>query len=457
MKTGTSLSGESLLESIEDHFKKIPDHRSSSHIEIDLKDFLMSGFAMFSLKYSSLFKFEEEMRAESEAASMLTGLYNIGRVPSDTQFRAVVDEIDPKYFRPLFQKLVSKCQRSGHLADFQFIDRKYLLSVDGTEYFSSDNIKCSSCMKRNLANEKVGYYHQMLAGSIVHPEKRTVIPVMPEPITKRDGQNKNDCERNAIRRFLDNFRALHPKLETILIADALHATGPLIRDLKFYNMNYILGVKPGSHEKLFEGIYSPENLGRLSHVVIEEELGAKVKKKRTHEFKYSNGALLNHSNVTTTVNFMEYWETTRWVGKGGRQIEKKIHFSWVTDLTITHHNVMQVMRGGRARWKIENETFNTLKNQGYEFEHNFGHGYRNLSTNLSLIMFLVFLFDQLQEIGCKNFQRALLRVNNRRSYLWEKIKSVYQHLRDFAPNVEIKSWKEFIERLSGIPPSSKHE
>jgi hypothetical protein len=46
------------------------------------------------------------------------------------------------------------------------------------------------------------------------------------------------------------------------------------------------------------------------------------------------------------------------------------HFAWVTDLTITEENAPTLVAGGRARWKIENETFNTLKNQGYHFEHN---------------------------------------------------------------------------------------
>jgi hypothetical protein len=293
----------------------------------------------------------------------------------------------------------------------------------------------------------------MLAGSIVHPEKRTVIPVMPEPILKQDGATKNDSERNAMRRFLDNLRASHPKIELILIADALHSTGPLIRDLKHYNMNFILGVKPGSHEKLFAHIERSDELGRLSHFTVEEEIGDKVKKKRIHHFRYTNGVLLNHSDVTTTVNYLEYWETTQWVGKGGRLEETKVHFSWVTDFTVTHHNVMQIMRGGRARWKIENETFNTLKNQGYEFEHNFGHGYNNLSTNLAMIMFLVFLFDQLQEIGCKDFQKALANNSGRRSYLWRKIRSVYEVLSEYDLPLKIKSWSDFLIKLGGAPPT----
>ena len=49
-----------------------------------------------------------------------------------------------------------------------------------------------------------------------------------------------------------------------------------------------------------------------------------------------------------------------------------------------------LMWGGRARWKIENETFNTLKNQGYHFEHNYGHGYQHLSVVLAMLMLLAF-------------------------------------------------------------------
>ena len=107
--------------------------------------------------------------------------------------------------------------------------------------------------------------------------------------------------------------------------------------------------------------------------------------------------------------------------------EQKRHFSWVTSIELDESNLMEVMRGGRARWKIENETFNTLKNQGYEFEHNFGHGYKNLSVNFSCIMVLTFLFDQLQELGCKLFQKALKKNSGRRSYLFENIKGSYQN------------------------------
>ena len=88
-----------------------------------------------------------------------------------------------------------------------------------------------------------------------------------------------------------------------------------------------------------------------------------------HVFRWSNGAPLNDSHPDLEVNFLEYWER--------RPNGKERHFSWVADLRIDRWNAMDLMRAGRARWRIENETFNTLKNQGYEFEHNFGHSERH--------------------------------------------------------------------------------
>jgi hypothetical protein len=82
------------------------------------------------------------------------------------------------------------------------------------------------------------------------------------------------------------------------------------------------------------------------------------------------------------------------------------------------------MRAGRSRWKIENETFNTLKNQGYCFDHNFGHGEKNLGTVFSLLMMLAFLIDQIQQRTNKVFQAALKVAKSRRE-LWERIRNLW--------------------------------
>jgi hypothetical protein len=116
------------------------------------------------------------------------------------------------------------------------------------------------------------------------------------------------------------------------------------------------------------------------------------------------------------VNFLEYWEIT----------PKKVqHFSWVTDFTITESNAYKLMRGGRARWKIENETFNTLKNQGYHFEHNYGLGKKNLSLNFTMLMMLAFLVDQTQQLSCKLF-KAVLKKQGSKKALWDRMRSMFK-------------------------------
>ena len=85
-----------------------------------------------------------------------------------------------------------------------------------------------------------------------------------------------------------------------------------------------------------------------------------------------NQVPLNKSNPDLLVNVLEYIQIDK--------NEKITKFSWVTDLLITDENVFDLMRAGRVRWKVRNETFNTLKNQGYNLGHNYGLGKKNLSA-----------------------------------------------------------------------------
>jgi len=252
----------------------------------------------------------------------------------------------------------------------------------------------------------------MLGGAIVHPDLKEVIPLAPEPIIKQDGATKNDCERNAAKRFFEQLRRDHPHLPLIITEDALSANAPHLEELEKHNLHYILGVKTGDHAFLFEQVAAAHQAGLTTEV---ESNGAGV----IHRFRFLNQVPLNKSHPDRLVNFVEYWE----IKKNG----KIQHFSWITDFTVTADNVFQIMRGGRARWKIENETFNTLKNQGYHFEHNFGHGDKNLSVVFALLMMLAFLVDQVQQAACRLFQAVLNKIGCR-TRVWEHIRSLFHSL-----------------------------
>jgi hypothetical protein len=288
------------------------------------------------------------------------------------------------------------------------------VSVDGSEFFRSEKIHCAGCRVTHHKDGTVSYSHQMLGAVIVHPDRREVIPLCPEPIVKQDGQSKNDCEHNAMLRLLPDMRREHPHLHMIVVADGLASKAPNIREMQAWGFHYILGAKPGDHAYLFGEIERRRASGAMT--VVER---TDPKTDRRQVCRFVAGVPLNESNLDLLVNFVDYAEIDPASG------EKVLYFSWVTDLTVTRKNVWEIVRGGRARWKVENETFNTLKNQGYNAKHNYGHG-PNLSTVFTYLMMLAFLVDQVQQLCCPLFQAALDKLGSRRS-LWQKIRGKFDN------------------------------
>ena len=388
----------------------------------------MAGFAMFSLKDSSLLEFDDR-RSKDEN---LRKIYGLERVPSDTQMRAIVDPVSWEEIKPVFKEVYQVVKQKGVMEQMKFLGH-YLVSLDGSGYYSSKKIHCANCLERkNSKSGEITYHHQMLAGAIVHPDKETVIPLAPEPIIKQDGEAKNDCERNAAKRFMAQLRADHPVEPFIITEDALSANAPHLKELKKHNLRFILGVKEGDHPFLFEQVEQAHQAGQSTEYEV-------TRKGVIHRFRFINQVSLNGSNQDVLVNFVEYWEI-----KG----DKVQHFCWITDLTVTKLNLFELMRGGRARWKIENETFNTLKNQGYNFEHNYGHGQQNLSVNFALLMMLAFLVDQVQQLAFPLFQAALKKAGSRKR-LWQHLRALFYTL-EFAALEDIFSALLYGYKVEGL-------
>src|SRR5262244_2831259 len=413
------LSADALFRLVHSGFASLPDHRLDD-TEIALADALMSAFAMFSLKAPSLLAFDKE-RAEGN----LHTIYGIARVPCDTYMREILDPVSPKVLRPVFKSIFRQLQRGKALEPMVFLDGHYLLALDGTEYFSSKTIHCASCLHRVHRNGAITYAHQMLGAAIIHPDMRAVIPLMPEPIVRHDGTSKNDCERNAAKRFVAKLRQDHPHLKFIVTEDSLSSNAPHIETLQQHELHYILGVKEGDHAFLFQQVQAAEQAGRVTHYERHDRTAGVI-----HRFRFVNDMPLNASNADVRVNFIEYWEI------GGAKVQ---HFSWVTDLRVSKRNVFHPMRGGRARWKIENETFNTLKNQGYHFEHNYGHGEQNLSVVFAMLMMLAFLVDQTQQLCCALFRAVWAKFGSKR-LLWERMRALFY---DYC----LHSMRELLEAL----------
>jgi hypothetical protein len=369
----------------------------------------MAGLAIFSLKFPSLLQFDQRRGTDEFLKSNLKNLFGLDRIPSDTRLREILDPIDPKSLRRPFKAVFAELQRGKALEAYQFYKGSVLISIDGTGYFSSDTVHCSNCCSKVHRDGKVTYYHQLLGAALVHPDQPVVIPLAPEPIIKQDGAKKNDCERNASQRMLRDLRREHPHLDAIIIEDGLASNSPHIRLLRELKYNFILGAKPGDHAYLFQALNDVAEHGLPT---VHEEVSGGT----TCRYEFINDVPLNAAEDAVRINFLRYYEIV-----GGKIVRQ---FSWVTDYRLSENNVEKIMIGGRARWKIENETFNTLKNQGYQFEHNFGHGDQNLSTNFAMLMMLAFLIDQAQALCCRVFQAAAKKLVSKRS-LWEAMRGAF--------------------------------
>lgn len=428
----THLSFNAMRKAISEVFLTITDKRQSGKVDFELHDCLMSALAMMFFQDPSLLSFQRRMQDRMQCSN-LKNMFNVRDIPGDAVLRKVLDAVDTQKISPCFSVLFQHLQRGKQLLPYQLDNGHYLIALDGSQYFSSENINCPSCLTYKGAKSKARYSHQILQAVLLHPDMRQVIPLAPEPIIKTDGNDKNDCERSAGKRLVGKIRRVHPKLKIMIIGDGLYSNQPFIDALTESGMSFVLVAKPTDHKVLFQWVDEIDALKGVDHLELADSKG------RRHLYRWVNQVPLNGTRNADHINFFEYWLT---VGQ-----KATYHNSWVTDQPISRENIVELVKAGRARWKIENETFNTLKNQGYHIEHNFGHGQQYLSNNFFVLNLLAFFIHQILELCDSGYQYCRSKFSSRREY-WNNLRiaihmmlfSDFDHLlRNVADPPEIRA------------------
>lgn len=410
-----------LIKLVREGFKSIKDHRGYNST-YSLPDLLSAGFAIFSLKDPSLLAFREQFPQRSEN---LKRIYGIERIPEDTALREGLDGIDPALLQAQFKPMLERLRLEGVVENRQVLGGYTLLAGDGTQHFCSSSRSCPHCLTKQHRNGSTTYHHQLLAAVWVQPGEKTVFPVAVEPIVRQDGRQKNDCELNAAKRLIPRIRQAMPNDRLLLTLDALYANAPLIRVLKEQDICFLIGIKEG---------YVLIQTERLAEQGALKEISWEVDG-RVCAIRFANDLILNGQNQDLLVNYLEYVEVD------AQSAEILFFSSWITDLPIYEDNAQEMVTVARTRWKIENETFNTLKNQGYYLEHNYGHGKEYLATNFAILTFLAFLIDQMAQCLDNAFQKALAVYQTKRAF-WEKVRQVF----DLLPAVSMNAIYRFIAK-----------
>ena len=411
--TSLVLPYDSQMSQIRSYFDKIPDSRAAN-IVYKLSDVLMSGLAMFILKHPSIHRFEQQTKQEQVN---LQALFGIEKLCTDAQMRNILDEVSPEHLRGFFTDYYSQLQQKGLIDDYRYYDNCFILAIDGVEHFNSTKINCPNCQCTNHSNGSVHYSHAMLVASIVCPKQAEVFPLSLEPIVKQDGVEKNDCERNACGRLMTGLQKNYARQRFIFTGDALFANAPHIRRILADFWHFVLNIKPKSHKTLFNAFEARRKAKALGFMERRD-------KGEIHRFYWANNLPLCETGADVRVNVLWYEFTDK---KG-----KTTTFTWCTDFPLNKKNVQKIMEIGRCRWKIENETFNTLKNQGYHFEHNYGHGYKHLATTLAFIMFIAFAIDQLVQKTGALFKKVW-DATKTKARIWESLRAVFmtQYVKSF--------------------------
>lgn len=421
-----------LLKLLTSNLQEIPDTRQLHKIKYTLKDTYLSMFAMFYLQDPSLLEFQRRIQEKIQTNNLKT-IFGIENIPSDTQIRTIIDSHSYAHLHKAFTSLFRLLQRGKKLEPYRFLKNRYLITIDGSEYFSSENISCQKCLRKKGESGKQRFYHQMVQATLVHPELREVIPLSPEFIRNSDGTNKQDCELNAGKRIVNKIKRDHKMLPIIIVGDGLYSNQPYIKEVTGCGFSYILVAKQTNHKHLFEEIHGFDAGGYLESIEHKEN-------KRRYHYKWINNVDLTGGKETIIVNYVEisiYNGTKR-----------TYYNSWITDIEITEENVKEIVRGGRARWKIENEAFNTLKNHGYHLEHNYGHGENNLSEAFFLLNLLAFFIHQILTITDKLYREARSHFSARKEY-WNAVRALLRV-------IIFESWEHMLKRMNSPPKKNKN-
>lgn len=267
----------------------------------------------------------------------------------------------------------------------------------------------ASCLPQGHRHGAITSAHQRLGAAMIHPDRRVVMPLRPEPIVKPDGADNHDGARHAAQRLVATWRQDHPHLTLMVTADRLSAQAPPIETLQAHDLRYLLGVKAGDHPSLFKRVQAAEYAGRVSSSARHDHVAGLVPRLRL-----VNDVPLNDSNADGWVHGLEYGEM------GADQVQQ---FSWVTDLRVSQRHVYRLRRGGRARWKIAHETCNPLKHQGDHLDHHDGHGQQYLSVVFALLMRLAFVVDQTQQ-RCGALLQAVGPKLGSKRLRWERMSAL---------------------------------
>jgi hypothetical protein len=423
-----SLSFGTLMADLNRAISEMPDPRKPSNNQhYSLKDLVLGAFSVFFMQCESFLEHQHRMQS-AQGENNAARLFGLTALPTVPQIRNVLDTIPSVRLSEVFNWVYQTLRQAGWLKPYEVLGGHLLVALDGTQYFSSHSIHCAQCSHKQHSNGTVSYSHTVILPVIVAPGQSEVISLAPEFITPQDGQEKQDCEVNAAKRWIQRHATELQGQRVTLLGDDLYSHQPMCEAVLAAGMNFIFTCLPTSHPLLDEWLTSLEHFGEVRHVDVDYR---HLKTHEVYRYRYVNAVPLRDSAPSLLVNWCEM---QRIRVKDGTVL---YHNSWVTRHDLDDQSVALVVAAGRGRWKTENENHNTLKTKGYHLEHNFGHGKQHLSTTLLTLNVLAFLFHTVLQL-VDECDQAMRQKRGTRKGFFQDICSLTKYLL-------FESWQGLID------------
>jgi hypothetical protein len=412
------LSFDHLQAMLRQHTTDLPDLRKPSpNTRYTVQGAALGAFGIFFMQSPSFLDYQRQLNQRQGHDNAQT-LFKVDPIPCDNQVRKLLDPISPSSFNPVFFEVYEHLEQQHWLDPLRVLDHQLLVSLDGTQYFSSQKLHCQNCLTRQLSNGQTLYYHTAIIPVIVSPGHAQVIALAPEYIRPQDGHDKQDCEQAAGKRWITQHGATLAPHDVTLLGDDLYSKQPFCSLALQKGFNFILVCKPDSHPKFYDRLAFWQAQDAMSQCEQRQRQGRLTE---VALYRFINDVLLQDGKQALSVNWVEITVVN---AKTGEQL---YYNTFITNHRLRAHNVAQVAQAGRGRWKSENENNNVLKTKGYHLEHNFGHGKRYLSATMLSLNLLAFLFHTVMEWSDEKY--ALLRqVLARRQTFFEDIRALTRYM-----------------------------
>ncbi|MCK5188444.1 MAG: ISNCY family transposase [Methylococcales bacterium] len=404
-----------LVEHLRSTTERFPDTRIGDNTKYSMADAAMGAFSVFFMQSPPFLDAQRTLQVTKGCNNTHT-LFGMAQIPSDNHIRNLLDGVPPSELFPVFSSITDGLNAAGHLDVYRSINGDLLVALDGTQYFVSSKIHCEQCSVKHHKNGTVTYSHTAITPVIVAPGNPRVIPLEPEFITPQDGHEKQDCENTACKRWLLQHGRRYSALGVTILGDDLYCKQPLCKAMLADGLNFILVCKPDSHKTLYEWV---AGLEVTQGVHTRKVVRRKGKRTFTDTYRWVEQVPLRDGKDALKVNWCELTTTD----DSGKVTYKN---AFATNHAITVGNVADIVRDGRARWKVENENNNTLKTKGYHLTHNFGHGKQHLSSLLATLNLLAFSFHTLLELFDPHYQ--LIRQFLPRKTFFDDMRALTRYL-----------------------------